>query len=71
MERISNAPHSFQTDGESGIVSLFTKISTDEKLAVIRDKLAVDPLLECTYILIDNLMEMLTFCIETTYFRMG
>ena len=40
--------------------------------AVVRDKLAADPLLEeYTCIPIDNLMEMLTFCVETTYFGMG
>ena len=55
-----------------GVVSLFTKIPTDETLAVVRDKLTADPLLEertCTPI--DNLMEMLTFCVETTYFEIG
>ena len=54
------------------VVSLFTKVPTDETLAVVRDKLAGDPLLEeYSCIPIDNLMEMLTFCVETTYFRMG
>ena len=54
------------------VVSLFTKVPTDETLAVVRDKLTVDPLLEeRTCIPIDNLMEMLTFCVETTYFGMG
>ena len=54
------------------VVSLFTKIPTDETLTVVRDKLAADPLLEeHTCIPIDNLMEMLTFCVEITYFRMG
>ena len=54
------------------VVSLFTKVPTDETLAVVQDKLAADPLLEeCTCIPIDNLMEMLTFCVETTYFGMG
>ena len=54
------------------VVSLFTKIPTDEILAVVRDKLAANPLLEGrTCIPIDNLMEMLTFCVETTYFGMG
>ena len=54
------------------VVSLFTKVPTDEILAVVWDKLAADPLLEeRTCIPIDNLMEMLTFCVETTYFRMG
>ena len=54
------------------VVSLFTKVPTDEILAVVRDKLAADTLLEeLTCIPIDNLMEMLTFCVETTYFGMG
>ena len=54
------------------VVSLFTKVPIDETLAVVQDKLAADPLREeCTCILIDNLMEMLTFCVETTYFEMG
>ena len=54
------------------VVSLFTKVPTAETLAVVRDKLAAAPLLEeCTCIPIDNLMEMLTFCVETTYFGMG
>ena len=53
------------------VVSLFTKVPTNETLAVVRDKLAADPLLEeRTCIPIDNLMEMLTFCVETTYFGM-
>ena len=53
------------------VVSLFTKVPTDETVAVVRDKLAADPLLEeRTCIAIDNLMEMLTFCVETTYFGM-
>ena len=47
-------------------------VPTDETLAVVWDKLAADSLLEeRTCILIDNLMEMLTFCVETTYFGMG
>ena len=54
------------------VASLFTKVPTDETLAVVRDKLATDPLLEeRTCIPIDNLMEMLTFCVKTTYFGMG
>ena len=54
------------------IVSLFTKVPTDKTLAVVRDKLVADPLLEeRIYISIDNLMEMLTFCVATTYFGMG
>ena len=54
------------------VESLFTKVSTDETLAVVRYKLTADPLLEehiC--IPIDNLMEMLTFCVESTYVGMG
>ena len=54
------------------VVSLFTKVPTDEALTVVRDKLAAYPLLEeRTCIPRDNLMEMLIFCAETTYFRMG
>ena len=66
VEKIRNAPiHSNQ------IVSLFTKVPTDETLAVVQDMLAVDSSLEeRTCISIDNLMEMLTFCVETTYFEM-
>ena len=53
------------------VVNLFTKVPTNEELAVVRDKLAADPLLEeHTCIPIDNLMEMLTFCMEITYFGM-
>ena len=53
-------------------VSLFTKVPTDETLAVIRDKLAADPSLEeRTNIPIDNLTGMLTFCVETSYLGMG
>ena len=71
MGRISDAPiHS------NPIVSLdlviLLKVPIDETLAVVRDKLAADPLLEVrTCIPINNLMEMLTLCAETTYFVMG
>ena len=54
------------------VVSLFTKVPTGETLTVVRDKLTADSDLEertCTPM--DNLMEMLTFCVETTYFEMG
>ena len=72
MERISDALihsiHMLSLD----VVSLFTKVPTDETLAIVLDKLAADPLLEeRTCIPIDNLMEMLTFCVEKTYFGMG
>ena len=72
VETISDAPiHSSQMVSLD-VVSLFTKVPTGETLAVVRDKLAADPLLEeRTYILIDNLMEVLTFCVEMTYFGMG
>ena len=54
------------------VVSLFTKVPTDETHAVVRDKLTVDSLLkERTNILIDYLMEMLTLFVETTYFGIG
>ena len=54
------------------VVSLFIKLPADETLAVVQDKLTAYPLLEeCTDIPIDNLMEMLTFCVDTTSFGMG
>ena len=72
VERINDAPIHSNQMVSLDVVSLFTKVPTDETLAVVRDKLAADPLLEeCTCISIDNLMEMLTFCVETTYFGMG
>ena len=72
VERISDAPIHSNQMGSLNVVSLFTKLPTDETLAVVRDKLAADPLLEeRTCIPIGNLMEMLTFHLETTYFRMG
>ena len=71
VERISDAPIHSNQMVSLDVVSLFTKVPTDETLAVVRDKLAADPLLEeCICIPIDNLMEMLTFCVETTYFGM-
>ena len=72
VERISDAPIHFNQMVSLDVVSLFTKVPTEETLAVVRDKLAADPLLEeRTCIPIDNLMEMLTFCRVTTYFGMG
>ena len=54
------------------VVSLFLKLPTDKSLTVVQYKLAADPLLEERInSSIDNLMEMLTFCVETTNFRMG
>ena len=72
VERISDAPIYSNQMVSLDVVSLLTKVPTDETLAVVWDKLAADPLLEeRTCIPIDNLMEMLTFCEETTYFGMG
>ena len=72
MERISYASIRFNQMISLDIVSLFTKVPTDEILAVVQDKLIVDSLLEkCNYIPTDNLMKMLTFCVEKTYFRLG
>ena len=72
VERISDAPIHSNKMVSLDVMSRFTNVPTDETLAVVRDKLAADPLLEKrTCIPIDNLMEMLTFCVETTYFGMG
>ena len=69
VERISDAPIHSNQMVSLNVVSLFTKVPTDETLAVVQDKLDADPLLEeHTCIPIDNLMEMLSFCVETTYF---
>ena len=52
------------------IVSLFTKVPTDETLAVVRDKLAADPLLkEHTCIPIDNLMQILIISVYVEVLR--
>ena len=54
------------------VVSLCPRVSIDDALTVVKDQLATDPSLkEGTCILIDNLKEMLTFCVEMTKFRMG
>ena len=67
FERISDASIHSNQMVSLDVVSLFSKVSPDETLAVVWDKLAADPLLEeRTCIPIDNLMEM-----ETTYFGMG
>ena len=51
------------------VVSWFIRVPTDETLTVVCDKLAADLLLEeCTCIQTDNLMKMLNFCVEITYF---
>ena len=72
MERISDVPIHSNQIVSLDVVCVFTKIPTDETLAVVRDNLTADPLLEeRTCIPIDNLMEMLIFCVAITYFRMG
>ena len=72
VERIIDAPIHSKQMVSLDEVSLFTKVPTDDTLAVVQDKLAAEPLLEeRTCIQIDNVMEMLTFCMETTYFGMG
>ena len=51
------------------VVNLFTKVPIDETITVVRDKLATDTLLgERICIPVDNLMEMLTFCMKTILF---
>ena len=72
MERISYASIRFNQMMSLDVLSLFTKVRTEEIVAVVQDKLIVDSLLEkCKYIPTHNLMEMLTFCVEKTYFRLG
>ena len=72
VKRINDAPIHSNQMVSLDVVSLFTKVPTDETLAVVWDKLATDPSLEeHSCIPKDNLKEMLTFCVETTYFQMG
>ena len=72
VEKISNTAIHSNHRVILGVLSLFTKVPTDDVLAVVQDKLAEDPFLkECPNIPIDNLIEMLTFCVETTYFGIG
>ena len=54
------------------VVTLFKRVlPTDKSLTEVWDKLAADlSLEEHTCNPIDNFMEMLTFCVETTYFGM-
>ena len=68
VERISYAPIRSNQMVSLDVVILFPKVPTNDILAVVRHKLITCPLLEArTYIPIDNLMEMLTICVETTY----
>ena len=53
------------------VVNLFTKVLTNEIRTVVRDELATDPSLEeRTCIPVDILMEVLNFCMKTTYIGM-
>ena len=71
VEKICKAPIHSNQMVSIDVVSLFMRVSTDEILKVVWDKLtAVILLEEHTCIPIDNLMEMLTFYVETTYFGM-
>ena len=72
VKRISDVPIHANQMVSLDLVSLFTKVPTDETLTAVWDKVAADHLLEeRTYIPIDNLMEMLIFYVETTYFGKG
>ena len=70
MEKVSKALiHSNQMLSLSA-VSLFTRVKTYESISVVQDKLAAYPSFEeHTCIPIDNLMHMLTFCVNTIYFK--
>ena len=53
------------------VVSMFTRVSTDQTLTVVWDYLAADPPLEeGIYISIGNLIVILTFCVQMTYLGM-
>ena len=68
MEKIGYALTNSNQMVSQDVVNLFTKVPIDETITVARDKLATDPSLEeITGIPVDNLMEMLTFCVKTTY----
>ena len=70
MEKICKAPIHFNQMVSLDVVILFTRAPADETLTEVWHKLAADLLLEKhTCIPIDNLMVMLTICVETTYFR--
>jgi len=52
------------------VVSLFTNVPVDKTLTVVRDKLESDIKLgERTKLNIDTILELLTFCVKTTYFQ--
>ena len=50
-------------------VSLFTNVPIDETLAIIKDRLEADNILnQCTKLNVNDLMEILKFFCTTTYF---
>ena len=68
VEIIKNAPILSNQMVSPDVVSLFTKVPTEEALSVARGRLASDSSLEeRTCIPVDNLIEILTFCTQTTY----
>ena len=69
--KICKAPIYFKLMVNQDVVSMFTRLPTDEILTVVRDKLVIDPSLKNTHISIDKLMEMLNVYAEMTYFGMG
>ena len=71
-KKICKAPIHSKQMVSLDVVSMFTRVSTEETLTMVLDKFAADSLLEeCACIPIDNLMKMLTFCVEMTYFKIG
>ena len=72
VERTSDTPIHSNQMVSLDVVSRFTKVHTDETLAIVRDKLTADPSLEeRTCIPIDNLMEMFEFLREDQQLRDG
>ena len=54
------------------VKSLFTNVTVDEALLVIRDKLEHDETMELrTPLKVESIMEPLTLCLKTTYFSYG
>lgn len=53
------------------VASLFTRVLTDKALTMVWNQLESDSSLrECINIPIDNLMKMLMFCVQTTFFQL-
>jgi hypothetical protein len=54
------------------VVSLFTNLSVDEALQVIRNKLVYDTTLaEWSSLKVETIMELLDVCLRTTYFQVA